>query len=1380
MMTRHLLAALFPLLACPLSVFAAVVHVAPSGDDANDGRAGSPVATPGRAAELVRELRRHGQSVEVLFADGEWRLDRPLVLGRDESGTADAPVVWRAEHRGRTVFTGAAALDWRPRTDGLFAATVPGTEPLPGFFMGGCMHLYEKRMDKPVFLVQDGVLLPLARYPNEGWMNATEFFGGSVSTNVYGGVFVERKDAAVKLDADPARIAKWAAETDLWAYGLWHAEWADARLKVTNVNSQAGLMSVRQDYPYRFKDGYPYRVENAVCEIDEPGEWTLERATRTLTLMKKGGGFPVAALRLNLLAVRDASDIVFDGISFECSRGDAVLIDDCRNVTLRGCSVRQTGGWGVKVTGGARCRVEGCDMWELGEGGVRLEGGDLKSLEPAEHVADNNHIRHYGRMIANYRPGVSLNGVGCRATHNLVHHSEHQAFNFNGNDHHLAYNVMHDVCMHNNDAGAIYACEYHWTKCGTVVEHNLVHMVGRKPRPTHCEAVYLDDFSSGTIVRGNILVRASSGVQMGGGHCSLVQSNVIVRTQDSPVKFASRGPGSFADRGGKGGMRDGYRGGNFRNLNAMRPSIERYPEKWNRYPHLLDNYTVRPPEGDRTDPGYWAHHQLWSEIVGNLYVCTPEFEHRYFDKVSAYNVYTNNVMTSEDPGFADYANLDFSAKKGGAYESLIAYCDFPKMGLYESPARFSPAVKFGADRSDPEPLKRMYALPVARVDVVLSPVGVPNGAELVEQMEGCTVPAWAKGRRICMKDSPIVTDEWREYAFSFVPTVDLDVTLDVRGAVGEKTQYDDFRMTGGELVNGDCSTSDGWKCPKELPKNSTADLTPPFGLVDGTLVANHDVITLQTVRVRRGRRVELRFRARAFVPAASASFKLDRSVMSDAYWAIWNEAEQNRLDSDIEKYRKANAEVEIDAPVGTEVSVEQLSHAFYFGAQIFNYGQLGKKEWNDRYKALYGTVFNSATVAFYWSNFEPLPNCPRFRPTYEDSEEFWNTCENPYLQRHWRRPATDAPGNWCRCRGVRIHGHPLVYLAGNTPIWLWGQFFPQEERDRVGFPEVPPEAFLATFDAWRDKSLKPWLAEFRKTHDEEDFGRLAPVFTANLRRLQAKRIAEISAYYGDRVDSWDVVNETRNSIDLDRPIPSGRPVVFGETGLEGGDFVYNAFKSAEAGFPQSVRLNINDNLIDDRYTNEIARLIAAGAKIDVIGMQMHMFDTNILHEISQTGGERTTEKWGSTQYWEVGTPEQIRTRFARLAPLGRPIHISEITISAPGTDDKALMIQAVVTRNLYRAWFAQKDLIGITWWNVVDGCGYAGEPTTSGLFTRSMEPKPVFRMMEDLICREWKTRTKAKVEGERRTVSFRGFKGRYLLTWTDADGKERSRHVVVK
>ena len=79
-----------------------------------------------------------------------------------------------------------------------------------------------------------------------------------------------------------------------------------------------------------------------------------------------------------------------------------------------------------------------------------------------------------------------------------------------------------------------------------------------------------------------------------------------------------------------------------------------------------------------------------------------------------------------------------------------------------------------------------------------------------------------------------------------------------------------------------------------------------------------------------------------------AEFKMDKSVMSDAYWKVWNDDVQAKIDDDIEKFRKADASFEVAAPDGAEVNVEQLTHAFHFGATIFHFNQLGAKELNEK------------------------------------------------------------------------------------------------------------------------------------------------------------------------------------------------------------------------------------------------------------------------------------------------------------------------------------------------------------------------------------------------------------------------------------------------
>ena len=106
------------------------------------------------------------------------------------------------------------------------------------------------------------------------------------------------------------------------------------------------------------------------------------------------------------------------------------------------------------------------------------------------------------------------------------------------------------------------------------------------------------------------------------------------------------------------------------------------------------------------------------------------------------------------------------------------------------------------------------------------------------------------------------------------------------------------------------------------------------------------------------------FAAAALALSVNAAFEMDKSVMADKYWEMWNDGVQAKIDADIEKFRKADGAFEVAAPDGAEVEVEQVSHDFFFGAHIFNFNQLGRKEWNDRYKELYGTLFYIITYCY--------------------------------------------------------------------------------------------------------------------------------------------------------------------------------------------------------------------------------------------------------------------------------------------------------------------------------------------------------------------------------------------------------------------------------
>ena len=483
----------------------------------------------------------------------------------------------------------------------------------------------------------------------------------------------------------------------------------------------------------------------------------------------------------------------------------------------------------------------------------------------------------------------------------------------------------------------------------------------------------------------------------------------------------------------------------------------------------------------------------------------------------------------------------------------------------------------------------------------------------------------------------------------------------------------------------------------------------------------------------------LRAELRAAVQPRPHRYRLVReekplAVFGEEYLRHWSPALNAEIDANIERFRKADYTPAVDAPDGTVVAVEQLDHAFQFGCNIFNFNQLGDDAQDAEYKAAFckGGLFNAATVPFYWRDMESECGRVRFTSGPRDEPAFWKR----YLAEHkgevirhggdtpceWRRPAPDRVLAFCASNNVAVHGHAIIYPS------------------------------------YRIK----WLQQRVKSE-------------ADMARFMKRRIADLASYYADAVPQWDVVNE---SVDRDSPVDDPNDAVCWGEHVKGGshiflpkDYTLMCFKSAEDLFPPSVKLCINESWpVRGVYPPFVAKLLRQGAKIDVIGLQRHQFDPSWAYLMAQ--GLDTPPRRHS---W---FPEEQNRHYRALAAFGRPIHVSEITIPAPRgiaglTDEQADAMQARMMRDNYRLWFSWPLCYRISYWNLVDGIG--GEILYSGFYNRDMTKKAAYRALHDLIWKEWMTKTTTKVKGGK--VAFRGFRGKYRLTWKDAAGKTVTRDL---
>lgn len=132
-----------------------------------------------------------------------------------------------------------------------------------------------------------------------------------------------------------------------------------------------------------------------------------------------------------------------------------------------------------------------------------------------------------------------------------------------------------------------------------------------------------------------------------------------------------------------------------------------------------------------------------------------------------------------------------------------------------------------------------------------------------------------------------------------------------------------------------------------------------------------------------------------------------------------------KIKSGIENNRKGRFNLKIvrenGEPVpGAKVSVNQKSHEFRFGANIFMIDEFENEEKNELYKKSFAEVFNMATLPFYWNATEPEKGKTRYA---KGSEKLY------------RRPPIDLCIEFCEKHGIEPREHALAYEAF-FPSWL--------------------------------------------------------------------------------------------------------------------------------------------------------------------------------------------------------------------------------------------------------------------------------------------------------------------------------------------------------
>ncbi len=532
----------------PVERWAAEVHVAPDGDDAAAGTAEAPFTSLNRARDAVRELRRTGLrgAVAVTLEPGEYRVTETLALDARDSGAPGEPVVYRAAVPGASVLYGGQRLHgFQPVTDPAVLARLPAEArehvmqcdlEAQGITDYGELRVrgFAQQPSPPTLeLMFDGEPQTLARWPNQGFVEAREL--------VQAGSPAEGTPAV--LGYHDERHARWCEAEDPWLFGYFHFLWADASIPVGSIDPQATTLTTAEPYGYHERgmsmdQGIIYYAYNLLEELDQPGEWYLNRRTGILYLYPPSD--PAAAtveigmLSVPMITMDQVTDVRLEGLTLDLGRFDAIQISDSSRCAVAGCTVSRMAGSGVLIHGGQENVILGCDVHTIGRRATEVIGGDRPTLTPGRHRVENCRIHTFGRLDRTYTPAIQLEGVGHRVAHNLMFDGPSSAMRIEGNDHLIEYNDVRDMVQESDDQGAM-ELFLNPTYRGVIFRYNRYRNVGKTGTETAVHgqaAIRLDDAISGIQVYGNLFIDSANGkfgaVQMNSGRDNVIDNNVFV------------------------------------------------------------------------------------------------------------------------------------------------------------------------------------------------------------------------------------------------------------------------------------------------------------------------------------------------------------------------------------------------------------------------------------------------------------------------------------------------------------------------------------------------------------------------------------------------------------------------------------------------------------------------------------------------------------------------------------------------------------------------------------------------------------------------------------------------------------------------------------
>lgn len=374
----------------------------------------------------------------------------------------------------------------------------------------------------------------------------------------------------------PDRFPQWQNWDGVEVHIFPSRGWVNAILPVAKVNPQSSTIYVNSQQD--LQPGNRFFLANAREALNNPGEWYLDKNTGDLLYRAISPDFSerehIVAPKIERLIVlqgdRDQASYVenlhFKNLTFTDTsynltksyytpRDAAIWLSTTRQCIIDNCNFVRLGGHGIRLEHNSHeNQILNNTMSQLGQGGVLLLGDT--ATQPFNNSIMANNIHDCGKVYKHIAGIYVTTGSGNYIAHNYIHTMPRYGISLKSLDsdrcsHNniVEFNKIIDTNLETNDTGAIETLGRDKQASGNIIRFNFIRNVvgmgttqtGKIISPYYTWGIYLDDYSSGTIVYGNIVVGTVLGaIMIHGGKDNLVDNNIFIEGAKNQIQLSPK------------------------------------------------------------------------------------------------------------------------------------------------------------------------------------------------------------------------------------------------------------------------------------------------------------------------------------------------------------------------------------------------------------------------------------------------------------------------------------------------------------------------------------------------------------------------------------------------------------------------------------------------------------------------------------------------------------------------------------------------------------------------------------------------------------------------------------------------------------------------